>query len=212
MNFHAMNLSTVMMAENDLMLLMVESVKSKEWPNGLAYVLWEKLIKKFKPSDKVGRQSKQQNCLVWSWRKVKTCLNWSWGLLCLKLCMEFCWKRKLEECLRICLISESESVKSVWCLKSESVCKSLLNLSVWSLKSESKSAKSVKSVCQFLGHPIWEVVTLGVEVETCFVWALKQGGCQKVLKLGVVTHLARVTIGDWSLAIRVSGENWLSNF
>jgi hypothetical protein len=64
MNFHAMNLSTVMMAENDLMLLMVESVKSKEWPNGLAYVLWEKLIKKFKPSDKVGRQSKQQNCLV----------------------------------------------------------------------------------------------------------------------------------------------------
>jgi hypothetical protein len=47
-----------------------------------------------------------------------------------------------------------------------------------------------------LGHPIWEGVTLGVEVETCFVWALKQGGCQKVLKLGVDAHLALVTIGD----------------
>ncbi len=48
----------------------------------------------------------------------------------------------------------------------------------------------------FLGHPIWEGVTLGVEVETCFVWALKQRGFQKVLKLGVDLHLAQVTIGD----------------
>ncbi len=55
MNVHAMNLLTVMMVENDLMLMMVESVKSKEWPNGLAYVLWEKLIKKFKPSDQVAK-------------------------------------------------------------------------------------------------------------------------------------------------------------
>jgi hypothetical protein len=60
------------------------------------------------------------------------------------------------------------------------------------LKSESKSVKSVKSVCLFLGHPIWEAVTLGVEVKACFVWALKQGGCQKVLKLGA--HFAPVTV------------------
>jgi hypothetical protein len=32
MNLHTMNLLTVMMAENDLMLMMVESVESKEWP------------------------------------------------------------------------------------------------------------------------------------------------------------------------------------
>ncbi len=44
-----------MMAENDLILMMVESVKSKEWPNGLVYVLWEKLIKKSKPSDQVAK-------------------------------------------------------------------------------------------------------------------------------------------------------------
>ena len=38
MNLHALNLLTIMMAENDLMLMMVDSVKSKEWPDGMAYV------------------------------------------------------------------------------------------------------------------------------------------------------------------------------
>jgi hypothetical protein len=33
MNLHVMNLLTVMMVENDLMLMMVESVTNKEWPN-----------------------------------------------------------------------------------------------------------------------------------------------------------------------------------
>jgi len=55
MNLHAMNLLTVMMAENDLMLMMVESAKSKDWPDGLAYVLWDKLLKKFKPFDQVAK-------------------------------------------------------------------------------------------------------------------------------------------------------------
>jgi hypothetical protein len=55
MNLHKINLLTVMMAENDLMLMMVEPVKSKEWPNGLALVLWENFIKKFKPSDQVAK-------------------------------------------------------------------------------------------------------------------------------------------------------------
>jgi hypothetical protein len=50
MNLHAMNIMTVMMSESDLMLLMVESSKSQDWPDGLAYVLWEKLLRKFKPS------------------------------------------------------------------------------------------------------------------------------------------------------------------
>ena len=39
MNLHAMNLLTVMMEENDLMLMMIESTKSKDWPDGLVYVL-----------------------------------------------------------------------------------------------------------------------------------------------------------------------------
>ncbi len=45
---HTTNLLTVMMMKNDLMLMMVESVKSKEWPNRLSNVLWEKLLRKFK--------------------------------------------------------------------------------------------------------------------------------------------------------------------
>ncbi len=53
MNLHAMNLLTVMTAEDDFMLIIVESVESKEWPNRLAYALWEKLLRKFKPSDQV---------------------------------------------------------------------------------------------------------------------------------------------------------------
>jgi hypothetical protein len=56
--------------------------------------------------------------------------------------------------------------------------------------------KSVKFVCLFWGHPIWEGVTLGVDIRACFVWVLKEGGCQKVLKLGVDVHLVQVTIGN----------------
>jgi hypothetical protein len=55
MNLHAMNLLSVMMGENDLMLMMVESATNKEWPNELAYSLWEKLIMIFKPSDQVAK-------------------------------------------------------------------------------------------------------------------------------------------------------------
>ena len=53
MNLHAMNIMTVMLSESDLMLMMVESSKSKDWPDGLACVLWEKLLRKFKPSDQI---------------------------------------------------------------------------------------------------------------------------------------------------------------
>ncbi len=35
------------------MLMMVESSKSQDSPDGLAYVLWEKLLRKFKPSDQI---------------------------------------------------------------------------------------------------------------------------------------------------------------
>ncbi len=48
MNLHAMNIMTVMLSESDLMLMMVESSKSQDWPDGLVYVLWEKLLRKLK--------------------------------------------------------------------------------------------------------------------------------------------------------------------
>jgi hypothetical protein len=55
MNLHAINLLTVMMTENDLIIMMIDSTKSKECPNGLAYVPWKKHLKKFKLSDQVAK-------------------------------------------------------------------------------------------------------------------------------------------------------------
>jgi hypothetical protein len=64
MNLNVMrNLLPVMIEENDLMLVMVECMKSKEWPNGLAYILWENPIKKFKPSDQVAKAEKTAKLL-----------------------------------------------------------------------------------------------------------------------------------------------------
>ncbi len=36
MNLHAMNITTVILSKFDLMLMMVESSKSQNWPDGLA--------------------------------------------------------------------------------------------------------------------------------------------------------------------------------
>ncbi len=48
-----MNIMTVMLGKSNLMLMMVESLKSQDRPDGLAYILWEKLLRKFKPSDQI---------------------------------------------------------------------------------------------------------------------------------------------------------------
>ncbi len=58
MNLHAMNIMTVMLSKSNLMLMMVESLKSQDQPDGLAYVLWEKLLRKFKPSDQIAAAEK----------------------------------------------------------------------------------------------------------------------------------------------------------
>lgn len=55
MNLHALNILTVMLSDSDVMLSMVESAKSKDWPDGLVHVLWEKLQKKFKSSDQIAK-------------------------------------------------------------------------------------------------------------------------------------------------------------
>mgnify|MGYP006970027029 CR=1 FL=1 len=36
-------------------MFMMVDLKSKEWPKGLAFVLWEKLLRKFKPYDQVAK-------------------------------------------------------------------------------------------------------------------------------------------------------------
>jgi hypothetical protein len=53
MNLHVMNIMTVMFSGSNLMLMMVESLKSQDWPDGLVYALWEKFIRMFKPSDQI---------------------------------------------------------------------------------------------------------------------------------------------------------------
>jgi hypothetical protein len=64
MNLHAMNLLTAMMSENNLMLMMVESVKSARWPDGLASILWEMLQRKFKSSDQVAKAKQTAKLLA----------------------------------------------------------------------------------------------------------------------------------------------------
>jgi hypothetical protein len=53
MNLHAIKIMTFMLSKSNLMLMMVESSKSQDWPDGLAYILWEKFLRKFKPSDQI---------------------------------------------------------------------------------------------------------------------------------------------------------------
>jgi hypothetical protein len=53
MNLHAMNIMAVMLSKSNLMFMMVESFKCQDWPDKLAYVLWEKLLRKFEPSDQI---------------------------------------------------------------------------------------------------------------------------------------------------------------
>ena len=58
MNLHVMNLLTVNMAENDLMVMMVD-VKSKEWPEELAFVFWKKLLRRKSSSHPIKLQTVQ---------------------------------------------------------------------------------------------------------------------------------------------------------
>ncbi len=52
-NVIAMNLSTVMLCDMDAMIMLIDSTKTEDWPDGLAWKLIEKLCEKFKPSDMI---------------------------------------------------------------------------------------------------------------------------------------------------------------
>ncbi len=52
-NLVAMNLLTVMLCDTDAMKMLIDSTKTKDWPNGLAWKLIEKLCTKFKPGDTI---------------------------------------------------------------------------------------------------------------------------------------------------------------
>jgi hypothetical protein len=59
MNLHVMNLLTVNMAENDLIMLMMVDVKSKEWPEELDFVFWKKILRRTSSSHPIKLQTVQ---------------------------------------------------------------------------------------------------------------------------------------------------------
>ncbi len=52
-NVVAMNLLTVMLCDTDAMIMLIDSTKTEDWPDGLAWKLVEKLYAKLKPSDMI---------------------------------------------------------------------------------------------------------------------------------------------------------------
>jgi len=50
-NLVAMNLLTVMLCDMDAMIMLIDSTKTRDWPDGLAWKLIKKLCTKFKPGD-----------------------------------------------------------------------------------------------------------------------------------------------------------------
>jgi hypothetical protein len=52
-NLVAMNLLTVMLCDTDAMIMLIDSTKTKDWPNGLVWKLIKKLCAKFKPGDTI---------------------------------------------------------------------------------------------------------------------------------------------------------------
>ncbi len=50
-NVVAMNVLTVMLCDTDAMIMLIDSTKTEDWPDGLAWKLVEKLCAKLKPSD-----------------------------------------------------------------------------------------------------------------------------------------------------------------
>jgi hypothetical protein len=60
-------------------------MKSKEWPNGLAYLLWEKLIKKLKPSDQVAKAEQTANLLCLKLKKCEDPSELELGIALLEL-------------------------------------------------------------------------------------------------------------------------------
>ncbi len=67
-----MNLLTVMLCDTDAMIMLIDSTKTKDWPNGLAWKLNEKLCTKFKPGEadethveeeSRSRVSRKQDCV-----------------------------------------------------------------------------------------------------------------------------------------------------
>jgi hypothetical protein len=52
-NVIAMILLTVMLCDTDAMLMLIDSTKTADWHNGLAWKLIKELCAKFKPSDRI---------------------------------------------------------------------------------------------------------------------------------------------------------------
>jgi hypothetical protein len=52
-NVVAINLLTGMLCDTNTMIMLINSTKTADWPDGLAWKLTKKLCAKFKPSDPI---------------------------------------------------------------------------------------------------------------------------------------------------------------
>ncbi len=68
-NVVAMNLLTVMLCDMDAMIMHIDSTKTKDWPDGLAWKLIEKLFAKFKLSDTIALAEQLEKLMILIWKK-----------------------------------------------------------------------------------------------------------------------------------------------
>ena len=62
-NLVAMNVLTVKLCDTDAMIMLIDSKKTKDWPDGLAWKLIEKLCTMFKPGDMIASAELLENLM-----------------------------------------------------------------------------------------------------------------------------------------------------
>ena len=63
MNVVAMNLVTVMLCDTDAMIMLIDSSKTADWPDGLVWKLTKKLCEKFNPSDTIASAEQSEKLM-----------------------------------------------------------------------------------------------------------------------------------------------------
>ncbi len=79
-NVVAMNLLTVMLCDMDAMIMLIDSMKTEDWPDGLAWKLIEKLWAKFKPSDTIASAEQLEKLMKLKLKKkpdLEDCFSWN---------------------------------------------------------------------------------------------------------------------------------------
>jgi hypothetical protein len=68
-NVVAINLLAVMLCDTDVMIMLIDSTKTADWPNGLAWKIIEKLCAKFKQSDTIASAEQLEKLMTLQLKK-----------------------------------------------------------------------------------------------------------------------------------------------